>query len=98
MPQPSPDDGRRRDVAEPLSADLRRLHVTVSRRCLAKLEEARSALSHSHPGASAEEVLPRREAMTAQGVEEDHQEEVGAARTSEGPGRKPLRPGPPILP
>lgn len=57
MPHPSPDDGRRRDVAEPLSADLRRLHVTVSRRFLAKLDEARSALSHSHPGAGAEAIL-----------------------------------------
>ncbi len=54
---PSLEAGRRRDVAEPLTADLRRLHVTVSRRFLAKLEEARSALSHSHPGAGAEEIL-----------------------------------------
>ena len=54
MPPPSPEAD---DVAEPLTADLRRLHVTVSRRFLAKLEEARSALSHSHPGAGAEEIL-----------------------------------------
>ena len=54
---PAPDDGKRREIAEPLTADLRRLHVTVSRRFLAKLEEARSALSHSHSGAGAEEIL-----------------------------------------
>ncbi len=46
-----------RDVAVPLTADLRRFHVTVSRRFLEKLEAARAALSHSHPGASAEEIL-----------------------------------------
>ncbi|HEU4381882.1 MAG TPA: HNH endonuclease signature motif containing protein [Anaeromyxobacteraceae bacterium] len=53
----SPVAERPRDVSEPLTADLRRLHVTVSRRFLAKLEEARSALSHLHPGAGAEEIL-----------------------------------------
>lgn len=46
-----------RDVAEPMTADLRRLHVTVSKRFTEKLEAARAALSHSHPGASAEEIL-----------------------------------------
>jgi len=45
------------DEAAPLSADLSRLHVTVSRRFLQKLEAARAALSHSHPGASAQEIL-----------------------------------------
>ncbi|HZZ85813.1 MAG TPA: HNH endonuclease [Anaeromyxobacteraceae bacterium] len=44
-------------TADPLTADLRRLHVTVSRRFLEKLEAARAALSHSHAGASAEEIL-----------------------------------------
>ncbi len=47
----------RRDVAVPLTADLRRFHVTVSRRFMAKLEEARAALSHSHPNATNEEIL-----------------------------------------
>ena len=47
----------RRDEAVPLTADLRRLHVTVSRHFLAKLDAARDALSHSHPGASIEEIL-----------------------------------------
>jgi hypothetical protein len=46
-----------RDTAVPLTADLRRLHVTVSRRFLEKLEAARDALSHALPGANAEEVL-----------------------------------------
>jgi hypothetical protein len=46
------------DVAvEPLTAELNRLHVTVSRRFLDKLERARAALSHSHPSAGADEIL-----------------------------------------
>jgi hypothetical protein len=57
VPPPAPAHDPRRDTAEPLTAELRRLHVTVSRRFLAKLEEARAALSHSHPGAGAEEIL-----------------------------------------
>ena len=47
----------RRDAAEPLTADLSRLHITVSRRFLEKLEAARAALSHAHPLATAEEIL-----------------------------------------
>jgi hypothetical protein len=46
-----------RTVALPLTADAHRLHVTVSKRFLAKLEAARDALPHSHPGAAAEEIL-----------------------------------------
>jgi 5-methylcytosine-specific restriction endonuclease McrA len=46
-----------RSTAEPLTAELRRLHVTVSKRFLEKLEAARDALSHSHPGADAEAIL-----------------------------------------
>ena len=46
-----------REEAEPLTADLRRLHVTVSRRLLAKLDAAREGLSHAIPGATAEQVL-----------------------------------------
>ena len=42
---------------EPLTADLRRLHLTVSQRLLDKLEAARAALSHSHPGAGTDEIL-----------------------------------------
>jgi hypothetical protein len=39
----------RADEVEPLTADLRRYHLTVSRRFLEKLSAARDALSHSHP-------------------------------------------------
>jgi len=46
-----------RDDAEPLDADLRRLHVTVSRRLLDKLDRARDGLSHALPGATTEQVL-----------------------------------------
>ena len=46
-----------RSTAEPLTADLRRLHVTVSKRFMEKLEAAKDALSHSHPGAEAEAIL-----------------------------------------
>jgi hypothetical protein len=54
LPPPLPAP---RDTAEPVTAELSRLHVTVSRRFLAKLEAARAALSHTRPGASAEEIL-----------------------------------------
>jgi HNH endonuclease len=46
----------RPDSAEPLTSDLSRLHITVSRRFLEKLEAARAALSHTHD-ASAESIL-----------------------------------------
>ena len=46
-----------RDDAEPLTADLSRLHVTVSRVFLSKLAAARDALSHSKPEASLSDVL-----------------------------------------
>ncbi len=44
-------------VVDPLTADESRVHVTVSRRFLKKLDAARDALSHSHPGAGIEEIL-----------------------------------------
>jgi len=44
-------------TVEPLDAEHVRLHMTVSRRFLAKLEETKDALSHARPGASAEEAL-----------------------------------------
>jgi hypothetical protein len=54
LAQPAPV----RPVAvEPLTASQARLHVTVSPKFLEKLEAARLALSHSLPGASAEDVL-----------------------------------------
>jgi hypothetical protein len=46
-----------RSASEPLTADLRRLHVTVSKRFMEKVEAARDALSHSHPGADVETIL-----------------------------------------
>ncbi len=46
-----------RTHVEPLTADLNRIHVTVSRSFLKKLAAARDALSHSHPGATDEEIL-----------------------------------------
>jgi hypothetical protein len=46
-----------RDTAEPVTADLFRMHVTFSRQALAKLEAARDALSHALPGATMSEIL-----------------------------------------
>ncbi|HEY6908748.1 MAG TPA: HNH endonuclease [Myxococcales bacterium] len=48
---------RARESAEPLTADLSRFHVTVSRRFLDKLEAARATLSPGQHGASARSVL-----------------------------------------
>src|SRR6266542_2914548 len=56
-PTPTVPASPPRTVAEPLTADLRRLHVTVSRRLMEKLAAARAALSHSHPGATEGEIL-----------------------------------------
>jgi hypothetical protein len=47
----------RQNEVEPLTADLRRLHVTVSRSFMKKLDAARDGLSHSMAGASVERVL-----------------------------------------
>jgi len=47
----------RRDDVEPLTADLRRLHITVDAQFLKMLDTARDGLSHSIPGASMEQVL-----------------------------------------
>jgi hypothetical protein len=47
----------RRDGVEPLSADLRRLHLTVSVRLLEKIAAAREGLSHARPSATTEQVL-----------------------------------------
>jgi hypothetical protein len=41
----------------PLSAEKRRVHITVSKRFLDKLAAATDALSHAQPGATEEEVL-----------------------------------------
>ena len=54
---PPQASARRCDSAEPLTVELSRLHVTVSKRFLDKLEAARAALSHVQPGATTEEIL-----------------------------------------
>jgi 5-methylcytosine-specific restriction endonuclease McrA len=46
-----------RDEVKPLDAEVSRLHVTVSRAFLAKLAEAKDALSHALPGATTEQIL-----------------------------------------
>ena len=43
--------------SEPLTPDLRRLHMTVSKQFLDKLQAARAGQGHAQPGASAEKVL-----------------------------------------
>ncbi len=48
---------QQRAQVDPLTAQKSRLHVTVSRRLLAKLSAAKDALSHSHPGASEETII-----------------------------------------
>jgi hypothetical protein len=47
----------RRDEIVPLTADLRRLHITVCRQFLRELESARDGLSHAIPNATTEQVL-----------------------------------------
>jgi hypothetical protein len=44
-------------MVEPLDGESVRLHVTISRHALAKLEAARDALAHARPGASMGEIL-----------------------------------------
>ncbi len=53
---PVPPSGPTASV-DPLTKDTSRVHVTVSRRFLAKLDAARDALFHSKPGAGLEEIL-----------------------------------------
>jgi hypothetical protein len=48
---------KRRDSFEPLTPELRRLHMTVSKQFLDKLESARKGQGHAQPGASAEKVI-----------------------------------------
>jgi hypothetical protein len=56
MTHPARVAAPRNDV-EPLTADLRRLHITVSRQFLTKLDAARDGLSRTIPGATMEQVL-----------------------------------------
>ncbi len=46
-------------TVEPLTADLRRLHLTVSAGLLEKVRKAKAGLSHALPGATTEQVLER---------------------------------------
>jgi hypothetical protein len=62
MSRPTASSGsspREREVVEPLTADLRRVHVTLSKALLAKLDAARAALSHVIPDGDTEAVLDR---------------------------------------
>jgi hypothetical protein len=55
---PAPPRGAPKSPAvEPLTADLRRLHLTVSKGFLEKVAAARIGLSHAQPGATTEAVL-----------------------------------------
>jgi len=56
-PTPTVPASPPRTTAEPFNANLRRFHVTVTRGFMEKLAAARAALSHSHPGASEDEIL-----------------------------------------
>ena len=47
----------KQSTIEPLSADLRRIHLTVDARFTDKLATARRGLAHARPGARIEEVL-----------------------------------------
>ena len=58
-PVPLPAPPPPRDSVELLDAELARVHVTVSRRFLEKLEAARDALGHACPAGSAAEILER---------------------------------------
>ncbi len=55
LPAPPPP----RESVEMLDAELARVHVTVSRRFLEKLEAAKDALGHACPEGSAAEILER---------------------------------------
>jgi hypothetical protein len=84
---PQAPTSRERDTVLPLTADLRRLNVTVSKRLLEKLDAARAALSHSHPGASIEAILE----VGLDLVLERHAKRRGMAKTP----RKSPRPAKP---
>jgi hypothetical protein len=77
------------DEIKPLTADRFRLHVTVSRRFLAKLEAARAARSHARPGASAEDILE--EALDLLLTRETRRREAKTSRRP--PPARPSSPG-----
>jgi len=59
-PPPTPPDpapGGQRASFEPLTPNLQRLHMTVTKQFLDKLDIARKGQGHAQPGASAEKVI-----------------------------------------
>jgi hypothetical protein len=90
-----------RDETEPLTADLRRLHITVSRHLLKKLEAARAGLGHAIPGATMEQVIDAAVALLlekqarARGQVKRPRTALPAARTQEEP--RPASHGGPTL-
>jgi 5-methylcytosine-specific restriction endonuclease McrA len=54
---PAPAPAEHRDSAVPLTPNLQRLHMTVSKQFLDKLHAARKGQGHAQPGASAEMVI-----------------------------------------
>jgi hypothetical protein len=54
---PAPAPAERRASFEPLTPNLQRLHMTVSKQFIDKLEAARKGQGHAQPGASAEKVI-----------------------------------------
>jgi hypothetical protein len=89
-PTPAAERGERsngpmaRTAVEPLDAERARVHVTVSRRLLDKLEKARAALSHSHPRASEQEILE----LGLDLILERHAKRRGLVKKPRNPGAK----------
>jgi len=54
---PAPAPAGYRDSTVPLTPNLQRLHMTVSKQFIDKLDAARKGQGHAQPGASAEKVL-----------------------------------------
>jgi hypothetical protein len=55
--QPAPAPAEERASFVPLTPNLQRLHMTVSKQFIDKLEAARKGQGHAQPGASAEKVI-----------------------------------------
>jgi hypothetical protein len=81
-----------RDAIEPLTADLRRLHITVSREFLRDLETARDGLSHATPNATTEQVLH----SALQMLLEKQARARGLVKKPSAPTRKLQEPSPPL--
>jgi 5-methylcytosine-specific restriction endonuclease McrA len=56
-PHTQPAPAEHRDSTVPLTSNLQRLHMTVSKQFLDKLDAARKGQGHAQPGASAEKVI-----------------------------------------